>query len=66
MVGANLKAETISLMDQRTSIEAQMNAIIDRLCQPGGPGITGNLLDPEVRAALPLPRTLSSSRLFFS
>ncbi|CAA7409409.1 unnamed protein product [Spirodela intermedia] len=47
MVGANLKAETISLMDQRASIEAQMNAIIDRLSQPGGPGITGNLLDPE-------------------
>ena len=48
-MGTNLKAETFSLMDQRTLIEAQMDAIIDRLCGPGGPGITGNLLDSEVR-----------------
>lgn len=24
-----------------------MNSIIDRLCQPGGPGISGNLVDSE-------------------
>ncbi|XP_078433349.1 26S proteasome regulatory subunit [Wolffia australiana] len=57
MVGTNLKAETIALMDQRTSMEAQMNAIIARLCAPGGPGITGNLLDSEgfPRADIDIP-----------
>ncbi|XP_068648187.1 uncharacterized protein [Aristolochia californica] len=47
MVATNLKAETFSLKEQRDAIEIQMNAIIERLCGPGGPGITGNLLDPE-------------------
>lgn len=48
MVGANLKAEAMALMDRRTELEAQMNAIIQRLCQPGGPGISGSLVDSEV------------------
>lgn len=47
-MGANLKAEAMALMNKRTELEAQMNAIIDRLCQPGGPGISGNLVDSEV------------------
>lgn len=47
MVGANLKAEAVALMEKRTALEAQMNAIIQRLCQPGGPGISGNLVDSE-------------------
>lgn len=47
MVGTNLKAETFSLMDKRTNLEAEMNIIIDRLSQPGGPGLSGNLLDSE-------------------
>ncbi|KAJ0965844.1 hypothetical protein J5N97_027004 [Dioscorea zingiberensis] len=47
MVGANLKAETFSLMEKRTSLEAEMNAIIEILCGPGGPGISGNLVDAE-------------------
>ncbi|PON41908.1 PDZ domain containing protein [Parasponia andersonii] len=47
MVGTNLKAETMGLMEKRTAIEAEMNLIIDRLCQPGGPGLSGNLLDSE-------------------
>lgn len=47
MVGANLKAETMKLMEKRTAIEAEMNAVIERLCQPGGPGLTGNLVDSE-------------------
>ncbi|XP_003633172.1 26S proteasome non-ATPase regulatory subunit 9 isoform X2 [Vitis riparia] len=47
MVGANLKAEAMALMDRRTELEAQMNAIIQRLCQPGGPGISGSLVDSE-------------------
>ncbi|MQL90275.1 hypothetical protein Taro_022867 [Colocasia esculenta] len=61
MVAANLKAETIALMDQRASVEAQMNAIIARLCQPGGPGITGNLLDAEgfPRADIDVPAVRS-------
>ena len=48
MVVANLKAEAMALMDRRTELEAQMNAIIQRLCQPGGPGISGSLVDSEV------------------
>ncbi|KAF5749513.1 26S proteasome non-ATPase regulatory subunit 9 [Tripterygium wilfordii] len=47
MVGTNLKAETMSLMEKRTAMEVEMNAIIERLCQPGGPGLSGNLVDSE-------------------
>ncbi|KAJ7516090.1 hypothetical protein O6H91_22G042700 [Diphasiastrum complanatum] len=47
MVGANVKAETLSLMDSRSSIEEEMNAIIARLCAPGGPGLTSSLVDKE-------------------
>ncbi|KAG9455864.1 hypothetical protein H6P81_000372 [Aristolochia fimbriata] len=47
MVATNLKAETFSLREQRDAIEIQMNAIIERLCGPEGPGITGNLVDAE-------------------
>lgn len=47
MVGTNLKAETMSLMEKRSAIEADMNAIIDRLCQSNGPGLSGNLVDSE-------------------
>lgn len=48
MVGTNLKAETMGLMEKRSALEAEMNAVIERLTQPGGPGISGNLLDSEV------------------
>uniref|UniRef100_A0A6N2MQS9 Nas2 N-terminal domain-containing protein n=1 Tax=Salix viminalis TaxID=40686 RepID=A0A6N2MQS9_SALVM len=47
MVGANLKAETMKLMDKRSALETEMNVIIERLCQPGGPGLSGNLVDSE-------------------
>ncbi|GKV03304.1 hypothetical protein SLEP1_g15630 [Rubroshorea leprosula] len=47
MVGANMKAETLKLMEKRSEIEAEMNAIIERLCQPGAPGLSGNLVDSE-------------------
>ncbi|KAJ6824487.1 26S proteasome non-ATPase regulatory subunit 9 [Iris pallida] len=47
MVATNLKAETISLMDKRASIEVEMGAIVDQLCGPGRPGISGNLVDSE-------------------
>ncbi|XAR66757.1 hypothetical protein NMG60_11013084 [Bertholletia excelsa] len=47
MVATNLKAETMSLMDKRSAIEEDMNVIIERLSQPGGPGLSGNLLDSE-------------------
>ncbi|XP_058186302.1 uncharacterized protein LOC131303446 [Rhododendron vialii] len=57
MVGTNLKAETMSLMDKRTALEAEMNVIIDRLCRPGGPGLSGNLIDSEgfPRADIDIP-----------
>jgi 26S proteasome non-ATPase regulatory subunit 9 len=47
MVGANLKAETMALMDKRTAMETEMNSIVERLCNPGGPGLSGNLIDSE-------------------
>ncbi|XP_057428793.1 probable 26S proteasome regulatory subunit p27 [Lotus japonicus] len=47
MVATNVKAETMSLMDKRTSLEAEMNAIITHLTQPGAPGLSGNLIDSE-------------------
>ncbi|XP_044462949.1 26S proteasome non-ATPase regulatory subunit 9-like isoform X2 [Mangifera indica] len=47
MVGANLKAEAMSLMEKRTAVEAEMNAIIQRLSTPDGPGLSGNLIDAE-------------------
>ena len=47
MVATNLKAETMKLMEQRSGIEAEMNVIIENLCRPGGPGLSGNLLDSE-------------------
>ena len=48
MVATNVKSETMALMDKRSALEAEMNAIIDRLCQPGGLGFSGNLVDSEV------------------
>lgn len=47
MVGTNLKAEIMKLMDERANKEAEMDVIIQRLCQPGGPGLSGNLVDSE-------------------
>ncbi|KAI9117717.1 hypothetical protein K1719_011883 [Acacia pycnantha] len=47
MVATNVKGETFSLMDKRAAMEAEMNAIIERLNQPGGPGLSGNLVDSE-------------------
>ncbi|RDY06453.1 26S proteasome non-ATPase regulatory subunit 9, partial [Mucuna pruriens] len=47
MVATNMKAETMSLMDKRSALEAEMNAIIARLSQPGAPGLSGNLVDSE-------------------
>ncbi|KAK8513565.1 hypothetical protein V6N13_002299 [Hibiscus sabdariffa] len=57
MVGANLKSETMKLMEKRSGIEAEMNAIIEQLCQPGGPGLSGNLVDSEgfPRADIDIP-----------
>lgn len=48
MVGTDLKAATMKLMEKRTAIEAEMNVIIERLTGPGGPGLSGNLVDSEV------------------
>ncbi|KHN05758.1 Putative 26S proteasome regulatory subunit p27 [Glycine soja] len=47
MVATNVKAETMSLMDKRSALEAEMNSIIARLSQPGAPGLSGNLVDSE-------------------
>uniref|UniRef100_A0A7C9DXH4 Nas2 N-terminal domain-containing protein n=1 Tax=Opuntia streptacantha TaxID=393608 RepID=A0A7C9DXH4_OPUST len=57
MVGTDLKVETMKLMERRGAIESEMNAIIQRLCQPGGPGLSGNLVDSEgfPRADIDIP-----------
>ncbi|XP_073307120.1 uncharacterized protein [Primulina huaijiensis] len=58
MVGTNLKAESMKLMDKRTAMEEEMNIIIQRLCAPpNGPGLSGNLLDSEgfPRADIDIP-----------
>lgn len=34
-------------MDKRTTMETEMNSIVERLCNPGGPGLSGNLVDSE-------------------
>lgn len=34
-------------MEKRSDLEAEMNVIIHRLSQPGGPGLSGNLVDSE-------------------
>ncbi|KAL8493031.1 hypothetical protein ACS0TY_024297 [Phlomoides rotata] len=47
MVATNLKAETMKLMEKRSGMEEEMNVIIQRLCLPGGPGLSGNLVDSE-------------------
>lgn len=57
MVGTDLKAETMKLIERRGAVEAEMNAMIQRLCQPGGPGLSGNLVDSEgfPRADIDIP-----------
>ncbi|BBN16931.1 26S proteasome regulatory subunit N4 [Marchantia polymorpha subsp. ruderalis] len=47
MVGANVKQETLTLMEKKAGIEAEMEAIITRLQPPAGPGLSGNLLDKD-------------------
>ncbi|KAE8731696.1 26S proteasome regulatory subunit, putative isoform 2 [Hibiscus syriacus] len=61
MVGENLKSETLKLMDKRSGVEAEMNAIIEQLSQPGGPGLSGNLVDSEgfPRADIDIPCVLA-------
>lgn len=49
MVGANVKAETVTMMDKRQAMENEMDVIIARLTRPGGPGLQGNLVDAQVR-----------------
>uniref|UniRef100_A0A2P2K6M2 Uncharacterized protein n=1 Tax=Rhizophora mucronata TaxID=61149 RepID=A0A2P2K6M2_RHIMU len=49
MVATNLKAEAMKLMETRSAMEAEMNGIIERLCRPGCPGLSGNLVDSEVK-----------------
>ncbi|CAL9136096.1 unnamed protein product [Musa textilis] len=61
MVAANMKAETISLMEMREAMEAEMNAIIESLCGAGGSRLSGNLADSEVPMSLPKPQAPSPS-----
>ncbi|KAJ7979608.1 26S proteasome non-ATPase regulatory subunit 9 [Quillaja saponaria] len=64
MVGTNVKAETMSLMEKRSSMEDEMNGIIERLSQPGGPGLSGNLVDSEgfPRADIDVPLVVAERR----
>ena len=56
MVAPNVKAETMRLMDRRSALEAEMDAIIAALSAPGGAGITGSLVDAEVPSHPRFPR----------
>lgn len=47
MVAMDLKSEITKLMEKRSDLETEMNVIIERLCQSGGPGLSGNLVDSE-------------------
>jgi 26S proteasome non-ATPase regulatory subunit 9 len=38
-----------ALADQRAVLEAEMEAVLSRLNAPGMPGVTGRLVDAEVR-----------------
>ncbi|XP_062193765.1 uncharacterized protein LOC133897167 [Phragmites australis] len=64
MVAPNLKAETMGLIDRREALEAEMDAIIARLTAPGGPGITGGLVDAEgfPRSDIDIPNVLAQRR----
>uniref|UniRef100_A0A0E0ESA9 PDZ domain-containing protein n=1 Tax=Oryza meridionalis TaxID=40149 RepID=A0A0E0ESA9_9ORYZ len=64
MVATNLKAETVGLMDRRAAVEAEMDAIIAALSVPGGPGITGGLVDAEgfPRSDIDIPAVLAQRR----
>jgi 26S proteasome regulatory subunit N4 len=64
MVATNLKSQTKSLMDQRAAMEAEMNALIEALSGPGGPGLSGNLTDSEVKPCSLFP--LFSNQSFSS
>ncbi|KAL2612764.1 hypothetical protein R1flu_024456 [Riccia fluitans] len=57
MVGANVKQETLTLMDKKAAIEVEMEAIFSRLLPPNGPGLNGNLMDEEgfPRADIDIP-----------
>ncbi|CAN8248415.1 unnamed protein product [Cochlearia groenlandica] len=64
MVGTNLKAETMSLMDKRSVMETEMNSIVEHLCNTGGPGLSGNLVDSEgfPRTDIDIPLVRSQRR----
>ncbi|KAK3189745.1 hypothetical protein Dsin_029306 [Dipteronia sinensis] len=64
MVRANLKAETMTLIEKRSALEDEMDAIISRLCQPNGPGLSGNLVDSEgfPRTDIDIPVVLAERR----
>ncbi|KZV40656.1 26S proteasome non-ATPase regulatory subunit 9-like [Dorcoceras hygrometricum] len=65
MVGTNLKAESMKLMDKRSALEEEMNIIIQRLAAPpNGPGLSGNLLDSEgfPRADIDIPTVRADRR----
>ncbi|KAI4990339.1 hypothetical protein ZWY2020_038702 [Hordeum vulgare] len=52
------------LMDRRSALEAEMDAIIAALSAPGGAGITGSLVDAEgfPRADIDIPAALAQRR----
>jgi hypothetical protein len=47
----DLKAQLMKLMDSRDVIERDVQERLERLNSPGQPGMTGSLLDKEVRNA---------------
>ncbi|KAD3067999.1 hypothetical protein E3N88_35879 [Mikania micrantha] len=54
MVATDLKSEVKKMMEKRSALEVEMNVIIERLCQPGGPGLSGNLGFPRSDIDIPV------------
>ena len=50
MAAQSERAAIKALADQRALLEAEMEAALSRLNAPGMPGVTGRLVDAEVRA----------------
>lgn len=56
MVGSNVRAQALALMDKRAAVEAEIAAITEKLTRLG-PGLSGNLLDKDgfPRADIDIP-----------
>ena len=62
MAAQSERAAIKTLADQRAVLEAEMEAVLSRLNAPGMPGVSGRLVDAEVRACVTRERACSLAR----